>query len=67
MNGDTLQLTGWNMLGHEGFEPVRMVAIDEDWSAKRFRRRAVRLSALASARAEMPVRRLCNSFNSKGH
>jgi hypothetical protein len=26
------------MLGHEGFEPVRMVAIDEDWSAKRFRR-----------------------------
>jgi hypothetical protein len=30
--------SGWNMLGHEGFEPVRMVAIDEDWSAKRFRR-----------------------------
>jgi len=30
--------TGWNMLGHKGFEPVRMVAIDEDWSAKRFRR-----------------------------
>jgi hypothetical protein len=29
---------GWNMLGREGFEPVRMVAIDEDWSAKRFRR-----------------------------
>jgi hypothetical protein len=29
---------GWNALGHEGFEPVRMVAIDEDWSAKRFRR-----------------------------
>jgi hypothetical protein len=32
--------SGWNMLGHEGFEPVRMVAIDEDWSAKRFRRAA---------------------------
>src|SRR5271157_4628528 len=30
--------TGWNILGLEGFEPVRMVAIDEDWSAKRFRR-----------------------------
>lgn len=30
--------SGWNGLGHEGFEPVRMVAIDEDWSAKRFRR-----------------------------
>jgi hypothetical protein len=29
---------GWNVLGHEGLEPVRMVAIDEDWSAKRFRR-----------------------------
>jgi hypothetical protein len=29
---------GWNILGQEGFEPVRMVAIDEDWSAKRFRR-----------------------------
>ena len=29
---------GWNVLGREGFEPVRMVAIDEDWSAKRFRR-----------------------------
>jgi hypothetical protein len=29
---------GWNALGHEGFEPVRMVAIDEDWSAKRYRR-----------------------------
>jgi hypothetical protein len=26
------------VLGHEGFEPVRMVAIDDDWSAKRFRR-----------------------------
>lgn len=29
---------GWNVLGQEGFEPVRMVAIDEDWSAVRFRR-----------------------------
>jgi hypothetical protein len=29
---------GWSVLGQEGFEPVRMVAIDEDWSAKRFRR-----------------------------
>jgi hypothetical protein len=32
--------SGWNVLGHEGFEPVRMVAIDEDWSAIRFRRAA---------------------------
>ncbi len=29
---------GWNVMGKEGFEPVRMVAIDEDWSAIRFRR-----------------------------
>ena len=30
--------SGWNSLGKAGFEPVRMVAIDEDWSAVRFRR-----------------------------
>jgi len=30
--------TGWQVLGDAGFEPVRMVAIDEDWSAIRFRR-----------------------------
>ena len=29
---------GWDSLGALGFEPVRMVAIDEDWSALRFRR-----------------------------
>jgi hypothetical protein len=28
----------WASLGAAGFEPVRMVAIDEDWSAVRFRR-----------------------------
>lgn len=30
--------TGWAKLGEAGFEPVRQVAIDEDWSALRFRR-----------------------------
>ena len=30
--------TGWQALGRAGFEPVRAVAIDEDWSALRFRR-----------------------------
>jgi hypothetical protein len=30
--------TGWAAVGAAGFEPVRMVAIDEDWSALRFRR-----------------------------
>ncbi len=29
--------TGWAELGAHGFEPVRQVAIDEDWSALRFR------------------------------
>jgi hypothetical protein len=29
---------GWQVLGDCGFEPVRMVAIDEDFSAVRFRR-----------------------------
>jgi len=30
--------TGWRVLGENGFEPVRQVAVDEDWSALRFRR-----------------------------
>ena len=30
--------TGNEALGEAGFEPVRMVAIDEDWTGKRFRR-----------------------------
>lgn len=30
--------TGWSSLGEAGFEGVRQVAIDEDWSAIRFRR-----------------------------
>lgn len=29
---------GWDMLGNFGFEAVRAVAIDEDWSALRFRK-----------------------------
>jgi len=30
--------TGWAELGKLGFEPVRQVSIDADWSALRFRR-----------------------------
>jgi hypothetical protein len=30
--------TGWKALGDVGFEPVRQVSIDDDWSALRFRR-----------------------------
>lgn len=29
--------TGWELLGQYNMEPVRQVAIDEDWSALRFR------------------------------
>ena len=29
---------GWDLLTAHGFETVRMVAIDDDWSALRFRR-----------------------------
>ena len=32
--------TGWKKLGELGYEPVRAVAIDEDWSALRFRKTA---------------------------
>ena len=31
--------TGWNVIRGSGFDSVRAVAIDEDWSAIRFRRR----------------------------
>lgn len=30
--------TGWGALGRYGYEGVRMVAIDEDWSALRFKK-----------------------------
>ena len=32
--------TGWDSLQSAGFETVRLVAIDQDWSALRFRRTA---------------------------
>lgn len=30
--------SGWEIMGKVGFERVRLAAIDEDWSALRFRR-----------------------------
>lgn len=30
--------SGWQVLGDLGYEPVRIVAIDQDWSALRFRK-----------------------------
>src|SRR5580692_512354 len=42
--------SGWKVIVGAGFESVRMVAIDEDWSALRFRRvEYVRSSARNSA------------------
>jgi len=57
--------SGWPSMGAAGFEPVRMVAIDEDWSAVRFRRaefiktmtrpQEYRYSAHAKARTDRHV------------
>ncbi len=55
--------TGWATLGELGFEPVRQVAIDADWSAFRFRRvefiksltRATALSPRGRARIAKPT------------
>ena len=33
-----MRTNSWAALGEAGFEPVRMIAIDEDWTAVRFRR-----------------------------
>jgi uncharacterized protein YdhG (YjbR/CyaY superfamily) len=41
---------GWTVLGEAGYEPVRMVAIDEDWSALRFRK-AGKIGRLTRSRA----------------
>ena len=38
--GEINRDTGWEPLHSAGFETVRLVAIDEDWSALRFRRAA---------------------------
>jgi hypothetical protein len=43
---------GWDTLWNSGFEPVRMVAIDEDWSAVRFRRKDL-IKAKSSARTAL--------------
>ncbi len=40
--------TGWQVIRGAGFESVRQVAIDEDWSALRFRRQEYVKSATAA-------------------
>jgi hypothetical protein len=58
---------GWQPLGDLGFEPVRQVALDEDWSALRFRKAEriktltrsadFAMSAVGKARASRKKRR----------
>jgi hypothetical protein len=46
---------GWEALGHAGFEGVRQVALDADWSALRFRHvRHIPRLARAAARTISP-------------
>jgi hypothetical protein len=41
---------GWDVLGKAGFEPVRQVALDDDWTALRFRA-AGRIGKMTRSRA----------------
>lgn len=53
--------TGWETLGKQGFEPVRMIAIDEDWSALRFRRAEyIKTMTRSSAISDVGKERLKN-------
>jgi len=36
-NSDINRDKGWDLLNSHGFEPVRQVSVDDDWSALRFR------------------------------
>jgi len=46
--------TGWNAMRSAGFDTVRQVAIDEDWSALRFRR-VEYIKALPGASSSKPA------------
>lgn len=57
--------SGWTLLGQAGFEPVRQVAIDADWSALRFRKvehikaftRAASLAVSTEGKARVAARK----------
>lgn len=56
--------TGWEMLGKLGFEPVRQVAIDEDWSALRFRRvEFIKSMTRSFAMSEMGKAKVANAIS----
>jgi hypothetical protein len=47
--------TGWAELGKAGYEPVRAVAIDDDWSGLRFRKTTyIKKMTRSKATAEFP-------------
>lgn len=46
--------TGWSALNAEGFETVRSIAIDDDWTALRFRRTEFVKSRAEATSAEKP-------------
>jgi hypothetical protein len=48
-----MSTASWAPLGEAGFEPVRMIAIDEDWTAVRFRRADFIKSLTRDSRAIM--------------
>lgn len=62
--------TGWTVLGDAGFQPVRQVAIDADWSALRFRR-AEHIKSLtrsnAMAISDEGKRRTKNTSSTNSH
>ncbi|HMV90161.1 MAG TPA: hypothetical protein PKA40_11005, partial [Cyclobacteriaceae bacterium] len=52
---------GWAELGKAGYEPVRMVAIDEDWSALRFRKAEnIKVMKRSSAISETGKKRIAS-------
>lgn len=52
--------TGWEVLGSAGFEPVRQVAVDEDWSSLRFRRTEHRIAGMVIRRRTLRTGRTTN-------
>ncbi|MEJ1236499.1 hypothetical protein WBG78_00130 [Chryseolinea sp. T2] len=66
--------SGWAKLGKHDYEPVRMVAIDEDWSALRFRHvdnikvmtRSRTLSDAGTKKAAPPKKTVAKKSASKG-
>ena len=57
--------SGWPALGAAGFEPVRMVAVDDDWSALRFRR--VEFIKTMARNPQLAISKAGQRKSSQGH